>query len=161
MRFDVANRRSSLHAFTAWLCVVLHLGVFIASSRHFHGIHDHEEGAGCCVDSAGPARAHGSGHAVCPCASNHADRGDNLCTDDPIPDEAPRDGRDPDGCCICEAIFALQHASPVLPVLLIAPSADAPPIPLAHPQARSVAALWHRYARGPPALVLVPSLHIV
>lgn len=160
MRFRFTDRRSPCFAFTAWLCLALHLAVFTASGWHFHGSHGHAHGTGecgnvcaahaesnaCCPEGACECREHPCGHEGCDGACDQhtggQERGD--------PTKAPRDGRDPEGCCICKAIFALHHAAPAVPVAVIVVLTDVPPEPLVCAQAITVAPQRRQWSRGPP-----------
>lgn len=134
MRSDFAHHRSTLHAFTAWLCVAMQLAVFSAAGWHFH---------------AAP------GQAVAQCCSDQTDHSGLSTSDDPKPHKAPKDGRDPDGCGLCKAILALGHATPPLPVVLVLALPQVPAEPPAQPQVRSLTARGPQCARGPPVLALV------
>ena len=154
------DRRSPCFALTALLCVALQLAVFSASGWHFHGPHEQAHGFGscggsacagvdgpdCCGEGACHRREQSSGHdgrdGACDQHTGEQDRRD--------PSKAPRDGRDPDGCGICKAIFALRHAVPAVPIALVVVRAEVHAQPLVHAQALAVAPQRRQWSRGPP-----------
>ena len=160
MRFPVHHRRTPLHAFTAWLCVALHLAVFSASGWHFHGAGGHAHGPGECGRSGDVLAGRSGGHhadplAPCEHAGEDADDDSARTPDDGggeshRPGHAPRDGRDPEGCCICKAIFALHHATPTLPIAVIVVLAEVQAERLVRAQAVAVAPQRRQWSRGPP-----------
>lgn len=139
MRRNLFHRRSPVHAFSAWLCVALHLAVFTASGWHFHGPGEHRRGGGgvCVPVTVGDADCCGhEGHA------SPADHGGD--------ERPPRDGRDPEGCCICKAILALHHGALPPPVVLPAVLPCKVDKPVVRPQVGAVALLRRERTRGPP-----------
>lgn len=139
MNFRTFHRRSTVHALAAWLCVALHLALFTASGWHSHGPGGYGLGGG----GAGVSGADGPAGCCCDDARDDpTDRGSD--------ERSPRDGRDPDGCCICKAILALHHAAIPPPIALPAALPGECDAHAARPQVAGVALLQRERTRGPP-----------